>query len=122
MTPLEQVKTWYEEDISSRAPWNKSTMVEERSIDEGEEARWVLRLFTDNNQYNIYFGQSYIGCSSCSRKTRAGEDWHRGNDLHDGPLIKETWSNILLNILSYELVNVNRQEAIAIPDGCESVL
>ena len=49
----------------------------------------------------------YLGCGSSSRKPRAGEDWHRGSDLADGPLTEETWHKIIGDIVSYELVRVH---------------
>ena len=53
----------------------------------------------------------YLGCGSTSRKPRAGEDWHRGSDLADGPLTEETWHRIIGDIVSYELVRVHRRQA-----------
>lgn len=49
----------------------------------------------------------YLGCVSTCRKPRAGEDWHRGSDLADGPLVPETWHRILADIVSYEMVKVH---------------
>ena len=43
-----------------------------------------------------------------SRKPRAGEDWTRGNDLTDGKFNKDTWDNIVADILSCELVDIKR--------------
>lgn len=51
----------------------------------------------------------YLGCISTSRKWRAGEDWHRGSDLPDGPLTEETWHRIIARIVSYELVDIVKQ-------------
>ncbi len=72
----------------------------------------TIRLHTDNNTYQIHAvekqGGGYLGCGATSRKARAGEDWLRGNDRHDGPLTRETWIGILTSIVSYELVRVHR--------------
>lgn len=89
-----------------------------------------LKIFTKNHQYRIvahlpnskdikkeissnknqpkenYNG--YLGCIGDTRKPRAGEDWNRGNDLADGSYSKETWQEIVNDILAYELVKVVR--------------
>lgn len=70
-------------------------------------------IYTDTNSYKIYanseeLGVGYLGCISSARKPRAGESQTRGNDLADGPLTKETWYNIIGDILSYELVKIHR--------------
>jgi hypothetical protein len=53
--------------------------------------------------------RGYLGCIASSRRWRAGEDWHRGSDLPDGPLTEETWRSILAAIVSYELVDVVKE-------------
>lgn len=50
--------------------------------------------------------KGYLGATVMTRKPRAGEDWERGNDLHDGRRTKETWDKILLDVLRYEMVRV----------------
>ena len=72
-----------------------------------------VELYTDTNRYAIRAvartsGKHYLGCTAMSRKPRAGEDWHRGRDLHDGPLTRETWHSILADIVSFEMVRVHR--------------
>lgn len=76
-----------------------------------------LRLYTDNNRYQISIRPpvngdgGYLGCTSTSRSWRAGEDWHRGSDLHDGDFSEETWNKIISDILAHELVApVERQQ------------
>jgi len=71
--------------------------------------RGTLYLWTSKNRYSIRFGPSenpegkgYLGCGASSRKWRAGEDWHRGRDLVDGPFTEGTWVKILIDIASYE--------------------
>lgn len=63
----------------------------------------------------IGMDEGYLGCTSQCRKPRAGEQQHRGSDLHDGPLTPETWHRILADIVSYEMV-VLAKTARAIPD------
>lgn len=66
-------------------------------------------LFTDNNTYIISATTGgYLGCMATSRKPLAGETWTRGSDLADGKFGIETWTNILSDILSYELVPAER--------------
>jgi hypothetical protein len=72
--------------------------------------RW--HIFTDTNRYSINVhvhadGRGYLGCLASCRKPRAGEDWHRGSDLADGPLSMGTWHRILADIVSYEMVKVH---------------
>jgi len=71
-----------------------------------------LCIYTEDNQYFISAierpaGKSYMGCQVTSRKARAGEDWHRGNDLPDGDFSKKTWDRIIYAIVSYELVKLS---------------
>ncbi len=75
-----------------------------------EEQRSVC-FYTENHQYFINaierfycVESSYLGCQVSARKTRAGEDWVRGNDLPDGKFNKKTWDRIIYAIVSYELV------------------
>lgn len=63
-------------------------------------------IYTNTNEYVIASSGTYLGCTATSRKKRPGEDWHRGNDLPDGPCTEETWIEILKAIVSYELVDV----------------
>ena len=72
-----------------------------------------ITFFTKDNEYRIMAqlptadnDKGYLGGSVKSRKPRAGEDWHRGNDLSDGGYNKETWLSIVTDIVSYELVRV----------------
>lgn len=91
-------------------------VVEYRPVPDIDGERLMrVRIYTDVNCYNITAverrnGHSYIGCASTCRKPRAGEDWHRGNDLADGSLSRETWQRILADIVSYEMVRVHRAQ------------
>ena len=71
-----------------------------------------VRIYTAVNCYSIIAkekaeGPGYLGCTAISRMPRAGEDWHRSNDLADGPLNVRTWYKILADIVSYEMVKVH---------------
>ena len=75
----------------------------------GEVARKFC-FYTDNHCYTITAIErsaaskgSYLGCGVLTRKSRAGEDWVRGNDLPDGDFTEQTWTRILNAIVCYEL-------------------
>lgn len=57
---------------------------------------------------DVPVNDGYLGCIGQVRKSRAGEDWNRGNDLADGNYSQETWQEIKDDILAYELVKVVR--------------
>ena len=75
-----------------------------------------LRLFTKENEYYISArlpsksnsAGGYLGCIVMTRKSRAGEEWKRGNDLTDGNYSENTWQRIKDDIIAYELVKVVR--------------
>jgi len=73
-----------------------------------------IKLFTETNSYAITAFppeknfNGYLGCTTNSRKPRAGESWTRGNDLADGEFSKDTWIKILGDIVGYELVKIHR--------------
>lgn len=72
------------------------------------EMKKSIVFYTYNNQYIITAVErgtddGYLGCGVSTRKFRAGEDWHRGNDLPDGPFTSETLEQIKNGIIAYEL-------------------
>ncbi|HJS81334.1 MAG TPA: hypothetical protein VJ742_00700 [Nitrososphaera sp.] len=105
----QQLKQWYERDLSHFAPWDESVINEGGECAAGSGPRYHFDLFTDNNRYHIVAKGSYLGCTATSRKPRAGEDWNRGRDLADGIFSEETWRKILADIVSYELVKVHHK-------------
>ena len=71
-----------------------------------------IRLYTATYCYSIYvnkgrgeWGDS-MGCIVSCRTRRAGEDWHRGSDLPDGPYSKETFDRIIMSIIGFECIKV----------------
>lgn len=74
----------------------------------------VVRVYTEVNKYSVRarspsadgIDKGYLGCTSQSRKPRAGETHCRGNDLADGDLSEETWTKIKNDIVSYEIVKL----------------
>jgi len=110
LTPMEHLDQWLDKLVF---PGKVGDFIEEISngLTKDEHTR-ELCFYTDENCYFIHAlvrlddGENYIGCQVNARKTRAGEDWTRGNDLPDGPFNKETWNKIVYAIVNYELVKL----------------
>jgi hypothetical protein len=71
-----------------------------------------IAFYTKDHKYYLTAiersdGTDYLGCQVEARKPRAGESWHRGNDLPDGAFTRETWEQIKNKIISYELVKLS---------------
>ena len=99
---------WLEELVY---PGKGEHFIQNIGIDEpaGDELEIKVRIYTEENQYEILGidrkeDDGYLGCGVKARKTRAGEDWTRGNDLPDGPFHRDTWNKILNAMINYELV------------------
>ncbi|MHA1623147.1 MAG: hypothetical protein ACTSVO_13525 [Candidatus Heimdallarchaeaceae archaeon] len=81
-----------------------------------------ISFYTEENKYSIIAierekDDGYLGCGVTCRKVRPGEEWHRGNDLPDGPFTEETWNTIIYAIVNYELVKLSKfQRPDQIPD------
>jgi len=109
---IRQLKEWIHRDLGQYRDSHKllrTFEVETQSPLEGI-SRATFTLWTRRNRYAITLhaklsppGACYMGCGACSRSWRAGEDWHRGNDLPDGEFSETLWLRILTAILSYEL-------------------
>ena len=74
------------------------------------ENRFNCLFYTDTKKYSIsgYVSvdnksKGYLGCIASTRKSRVGEDWHRGSDLPDGEYSKKTFNKIVHGIVGYEL-------------------
>ena len=78
------------------------------------------KIWTHTNEYNITATirepihrhdapSNCLGGSATSRKSRSGETWHRGNDLHDGRFNEQTWDGILIGIVRYEAEEVKSE-------------
>jgi len=88
-----------------------------------EELRYSVDIFTDTHSYyfsvkppNEEDADGYLGGQAGTRKSRAGEEHTRGNDLADGPYSKETFDKIVNDIVAFELVELgagDRSDAIA---------
>ena len=112
--------------------------IEDFVIADYKEKMLHLKIFTKDHQYRIgaklpevkndgwplqagqereVVNNGYLGCISETRKPRAGEDWSRGNDLVDGSYSKETFEEIVHDILAYELVKVIKPRSRAVKDS-----
>lgn len=120
MATLQDLRNWIERDLGRFAPIDEHVEVvswHQRVTEPGPRepicvAEAHVKIYTDINRYSIHAREGiddtgYLGCTSSSRKSRAGEDWHRGSDLADGPFHKGTWHRILADIVSYEMVRVH---------------
>lgn len=105
-------------------PLCRFNKIEDFVIADHKEDRLHLKIYTKDHSYSISaklpdrskfakengdkggYDDGYLGCISQTRKPRAGEDWNRGNDLADGSYSKETFEEIVHDILAYELVKV----------------
>ena len=85
-----------------------------------EADKLILRLYTQDNCYQITAANGYLGCTVSKRKSRPGESWTRGNDLPDGPFGRATFIDILGAIVCYELKEVVIRPGKAIPDALEA--
>ena len=121
MATIKDLQEWIERDITRFGAIEQYALLDYDGPDENGRAGYGVKIFTDANAYKIIAVESdesyngYLGCQGHSRKPRAGEDWTRGNDLADGPLTEETWQKILGDIVSYEMVRINRREGVPIP-------
>lgn len=94
-------------------PGNLENLIQTlKSYKNEEEEIKEICLYTNENKYKIYAvdrkkDDGYLGCSVTTRKMRAGEDWFRGNDLIDGPFLRETWLRIMCSIVNYELITLS---------------
>ena len=123
MGKIKSLKLWL--NAGKFCSWNKNVHVSEESNDpEKQEHKIKIELFTDRNVYYITgidrgIGKSYLGCIASRRAPLPGESHTRGNDLADGDFTFETWCQIVLDILSYEVLEIhkNPEPSEVIPMG-----
>jgi len=113
------------EQFSELGEWLKPlcrfSKIEDFIVADYKENVICLKIYTKDHSYRIVarlpnserLGKGkmisvdgYLGCVAQTRKPRAGEDWNRGNDLADGSYSKETFDEIVCDIVAYELVKV----------------
>ena len=112
MNKIEALKGWI--NSGKFCSWNNHVHVSDESNNPEEGVREIkIELFTEKHVYHIVGrdrkeGRSYLGCIANNRAPLPGESHTRGNDLADGDFTFETWCNIVLDILSYELLEIPR--------------
>lgn len=111
MSARKQLEEWLHQRgfRSKHLRWERIVR-EDDSLQNGT-LRHVIFATTKNN-YHLTFKDTYLGLTVTSRVTRPGEDWTRGNDLHDGSFSEETLDTALKDVLFYEL-----REVSTIPGG-----
>ena len=121
-TKMQMLDQWLKELIY---PGDVKDFIQEISgSGDGDEVKRSLSFYTDEHQYFITAIEksnvnknSYLGCQVSSRKSRAGEDWVRGNDLPVGRFNRKTWDMIINAIVSYEIVKLSKfQKPDTVPE------
>jgi len=119
MANAKDVLSWAERDLSRFCDQFIQITSDNPEGAAGNHIRFSI--FTKTNEYmisanDINTSDGYLGCISKCRTPRAGEDWRRGRDMADGYLSEDTWAKILIDIVSYELVNIAKSaEPVGIP-------
>ena len=121
-TKMQMLDQWLKELIY---PGDVKDFIQEISgSGDEDEVKRSLSFYTDEHQYFITAIEksnvnknSYLGCQVSSRKSRAGEDWVRGNDLPVGRFNRKTWDMIINAIVSYEIVKLSKfQKPDTVPE------
>ena len=111
VSKMEMFDKWLEELIF---PGNVDDFVQNiRDLKHDKEHLKEVCIYTSEHKYHIFASdrqndEGYLGCQVSARKSRAGEDWIRGNDLPDGPFNEKTWNRIVRSIVNYELVILSK--------------
>jgi hypothetical protein len=126
--PNEDPVEMYEEAIAQMRQWlsciypptkvDRALQVDYITVPDSLVQKLYMRakIWTMNNVYSIHTSMhilnppGYIGCGACSRKSRTGETWTRGNDLADGTFCEATWQKILQHIVRYEAEEVKSEK------------
>jgi len=108
LTKFDHLKEWFDELLRG---YSQDLYIENiGGQGSPEETKYLYNFYTDNYKYYIVAlvreDHDYLGCQVSCRKPYAGENWHRGNDLPDGPFTRETWLRILNGIVRYEMVQI----------------
>ena len=96
-------------------PWEKVEDYCKFESDSNPPTETKVKIYTHDCCYAIVVRkregrEPYLGCTALSRKPRAGETWHRGNDLPDGKFNRKTWEAIKNRIIGYELVKIMKPQ------------
>lgn len=119
MANIQDFKKWLERDFS---PKDVVHVITDQAHGGSGKSEHTFRIFlyTATNRFSITAisrdpsQKDYLGCIAQSRKARTGEDWLRGNDLPDGDLSENTWQQILIGILRYELQTICRETTVKV--------
>jgi hypothetical protein len=76
-----------------------------------------LTIFTALHKYSISFDEEYMGCIAQCRKPYRGEKHLRGSDLADGEFCRETFEQIIFDIVSHELVHPKSRARVPVGVG-----
>lgn len=99
--------------LPNRARLDESTKrrvlyVKYDSFDGDGKTMITAKIFTMKYAYSLRVRyHKYLGATVNSRIWRAGEQHHRGADLHDGPYSEATFNNILRGIVGHEMKNLD---------------
>ncbi len=116
MNWTEQFKEWIESLCRYGHEPLRYVLWDPERIEEGPLVKLWAKVFTDRYVYRISATANSLCSGASARKPRAGETWTRGRDLPDGPFSEETWQEIVLAIVRYELVELEGK-----PDREETV-
>lgn len=65
-----------------------------------------IKIYTNDNSYQIVAKKHYLGCQASTRKQRPGETHTRGSDLPDGVFNRRILVRIMGAIVGYELKEI----------------
>lgn len=87
--------------------WGHKTLIIQFTNDD-ETIREVIHLFSNSHHYTISVHKDkYIGAVVDNRYSNIFERHHRGNDLKDGDYSLQTLCEILADITSWELIDID---------------
>jgi len=110
-----QIRQWLE-DIYPPQKVDRAIRLSGKASNDYDDAIH-FKIFTAANEYTIYvqlrgtgLEDAYMGASAKGRKQRPGENHRRGNDLADGKFSRELWQGICLEILRYEVQEIQSED------------
>ena len=99
---------WIKNEVCPYSNFNDYTHITD---DSNPPLRTNVNVYSHDYCYHITCTEEgYLGSSFTCRKPRAGESWHRGNDLPDGKFNRETWESIKAAIIKNEFVKIVKQQ------------
>ena len=104
-TKKEKLKEWFKDIFNYK---NIDGHIIEEPLNVEDEFNFLI--YTNNYKYIFYVNENYLAGSVQNRKEMPGEDWFRGRDLSDGKFSKETFTNIIFNIIQHESVITGIQD------------